>query len=283
MALTVERDDVRIGPQDDYRTLRSAGADVVRAKIRAGAYQGHTAGLAPGKLQCNLVILPKDEADDFARFCAENPKPCPLMGVSEAGDPIISDLGEDVDLRTDAAGYNLYREGALVEQRADIADLWRDDLVGFALGCSFTFERALIEADVPLRHIAQNKTVPMFRTAIETTPAGPFGGPLVASMRPIRNDRLQLACEISERYPQAHGAPVHIGDPEAIGVGDLNAPDWGDAVIVEPWETPVFWACGVTPQSAAIRARAPFCITHTPGRMLIAESDENAGVKGQRA
>jgi uncharacterized protein YcsI (UPF0317 family) len=265
-------------PDVGYHDLRRASADAVRDAIRNGAYRGHTAGLAAGRLQCNLVILPERHAVDFMRFCQRNPKPCPLVGVSETGDPMMHTLGCDIDIRTDIPGYNIYRGGVLAEQAADIREIWQGDMVAFALGCSFTFERALIQADIPLRHIERNQTVPMYRTTVQTERAGPFGGGLVVSMRPLRDEDVEKARRISRRYPLAHGAPVHVGCPGAIGIDDIGKPDWGDASEILRGETPVFWACGVTPQNAVTAAGLPLCITHTPGHMLITDIDELAEV-----
>ena len=261
-----------------YDAVRALDADAARRVIRASEYVGQTAGLALGRLQTNLVILPETEARDFADYCRFNPKPCPVVAMGEAGNPVLAALG-DVDVRTDASGYSLYARGMLQEQMTDISAIWRDDLVAFAIGCSFTFERALMAEDIPMRHIDQNKTVPMFRTTVETRPAGPFGGGLVVSMRPVPEQLLAKVISITERYPQAHGAPVHVGDPRAIGIADVMAPDWGDAVVVGPGEVPVFWACGVTPQNALAQAKPAFCITHTPGHMLITDLDECAPTK----
>ncbi|MEL6218985.1 MAG: putative hydro-lyase [Pseudomonadota bacterium] len=264
----------------DYEALRRAPLSEVRAAIRAGSYQGQTAGLAPGRLQCNLVILPEADAEAFAGFCRQNPKPCPLVGMTKPGVPHIPALGKDIDLRTDLPAYAVYDcdNGGDIETRycSDISDIWEADSVGFAIGCSFTFERAVIEAGFPLRHIEQNRTVPMYRTAVETAPSGPFRGGLVVSMRPVALERIAEVQQISARYPQAHGKPVHVGDPAALGIIDLAKPDWGDPVMPEPGEVPVFWACGVTPQNALEAARLPRVITHRPGHMLIADTDEMA-------
>ncbi|MEM6383284.1 MAG: putative hydro-lyase [Pseudomonadota bacterium] len=248
--------------------------DQVRSSIRSGDYQRHTAGLASGHLQCNLVMLPEAYSGDFSDFCARNSQACPLVGRSEPGDPHIPALGPDIDLRTDVPRYNVYREGRLVESVLDLTRLWRDDIVTFALGCSFTFERALTEAGIAMRHIAQDKTVPMFISDRATKPSGAFSGPMVVSMRPIAEADVQRAISISARYPQAHGAPVHIGAPGEIGIADLMQPDWGDPVEVHTGEVPVFWACGVTPQVALRAARPSLCITHAPGSMLITDLDE---------
>ena len=245
-----------------------------REAIRFGRYSGHTAGLAKGKLQCNLAILPGLYADDFHTYCRLNPKACPLAGVSEPGNPLIERLGENVDIRTDAARYNIYRFGKLEKQVRDLNDLWRDDLVAFAIGCSFTFENALQHAGVPMRHIDCNVTVPMYRSSLETAASGPFGGGMAVSMRPIPEERVEEVHTICRKYPLAHGAPVHIGSPDEIGIRDLNAPDWGQPVEIREGEAPVFWACGVTPQVAIMAARLPLSITHAPGAMLIADVGE---------
>lgn len=259
-----------------YATLRGVSAAEVRAEIRSGRYRRHTAGLAPGKLQCNLAIVPEDVALDFMRFCQRNPKPCPVVGVGDTGDPILRTLGSNIDIRTDVPQYRVYRQGNLAAEVSDIKDLWRDDLVTVALGCSFTFENALIEAGIPVRHIDEDKTVPMYSSSIELTPAGPFGGTMVITMRPIHKSRVADAVRISAAFPQAHGAPVAIGDPGEVGIADLNKPDWGEPVEVREDEVPVFWACGVTPQNVLLQAQLPLCITHKPGCMLIADAGERA-------
>jgi uncharacterized protein YcsI (UPF0317 family) len=245
-----------------------------RLMIRQGLYAGHTAGLAKGKLQCNLAILPGEFAEDFHTFCRLNPKPCPLAGVSQKGRFAIPRLGVDVDIRTDAARYNIYRFGNLEKQVSDLRELWREDLVAFAIGCSFTFEDALRRVGVEMRHVASNVTVPMFKTSIATQASGPFGGGMVVSMRPIPEQRLEEVLAICRTYPLAHGAPIHVGAPEEIGISDLNAPDWGQPVAFKDGEVPVFWACGVTPQAAIMTAKLPLSITHAPGAMLIADVDE---------
>ena len=246
-------------------------AGEVRRAIRRGAHTGHTAGLAPGYVQGNLCILPKEFAADFRLFCQRNPKPCPLLGVSEPGDPRLPSLGADLDLRTDVPRYRVFRDGRHVEDVADLRELWRDDLVVFVLGCSFSFEQALIEAGLPLRYVEQGKNVPMYRTSIDTVPAGPFRGKLVVSMRPFAPADAIRAIEITSRYPTAHGAPVHLGRPELIGIEDLSRPWVGDATEVREGEIALFWACGVTPQSVVLDARLPFCITHAPGHMLVTD------------
>ncbi len=255
-------------------------ARALRRLFRDGRYGGTTAGLAPGKAQANLMILPQEFAADFAIYCERNTRPCPLLAVSGLGDPGFPTLAEDLDVRTDLPRYRVYRHGRLVAEPADIHALWRDDLVSFALGCSYTFERALIAAGIPMRHAALGLRVPMFRTDIETLPAGPFRGPLVVSMRPMTERQAEQAARLTAGFPQAHGAPIHIGDPAALGIARLSEPDFGDAVPVDEDEVPVFWACGVTPQLALGAARPPLAITHSPGSMLITDLDETAYRQG---
>lgn len=259
-----------------HSDLVAASAAEVRAAIRAGSYGGHTAGLAAGKLQCNLAILPERYALDFLRFCLRNPKPCPIVGVGDSGDPRLPTLGHDIDIRTDVPKYRVFRHGVLSEEISEITDVWADDLVTVALGCSFTFENALLRNGVPVRHIETSKNVPMYRSDIDLVPAGKFGGQMVVTMRPIPEHQVAQAHEISGRYPQAHGAPIAVGDPAQIGISDLSRPDWGDAVDVNPGEVPVYWACGVTPQNVLLDADLPICITHSPGHMLIADVAEDA-------
>jgi len=242
-----------------------------RRRIRAGEFTGQTSGLAPGNVQANLVILPKALAHDFLRFAQANPKPCPVLAVSEPGDPRLPTLGADLDIRTDIPRYRVWRHGELVEEPTDIAHLWRDDLVSFPLGCSFSFEEALIEDGIDVRHISCGCNVPMYRTNIPTTQAGMFHGPLVVSMRPLKPADAIRAIQITSRFPAVHGAPVHIGLPEAIGIADINKPDYGDAVPIRPGELPVFWACGVTPQAVIAQVKPELCITHAPGAMLITD------------
>src|SRR5690349_5346890 len=226
-----------------------------RLAARSGALDAPTAGMAPGFVQGNLAILPHDFAEDFLRFCQANPKPCPLIGVSEKGDPAIPGLGADLDIRTDVPRYRVWRDGKLVGEPSDIKAVWRDDLVSFVLGCSFSFEEALLQADVPLRHIARGHGVPMYRTSIQTQRAGRFHGPVVVSMRPLKPADAIRAVQITSRLPSVHGAPIHLGYPEQIGITDLNKPDYGHALPLESGELPVFWACGVTPQAAIAAAK----------------------------
>ncbi|OYW09502.1 MAG: hypothetical protein B7Z53_02805 [Rhodospirillales bacterium 12-71-4] len=243
----------------------------VRHAARRGELTGHTSGLAPGFVQGNLAILPAALADEFLRFCQRNPKPCPVLGISETGSPRIPALGLDLDLRHDLPRYRVWRDGALMAEPTDIAGFWRDDLVAFVLGCSFTFEHALMENGIPLRHVQQGCNVGMWRTSIACAPAGRFAGPMVVSMRPMRAADAIRAIQITSRFPGVHGAPVHIGHPHLIGIEDLSRPDYGDTVAVREDEIPVFWACGVTPQAVIAAACPDFAITHAPGAMLVTD------------
>jgi len=246
-------------------------ASAERRRIRTGAFTGPTSGLAPGNVQANLVVLPRNLAHDFLRFAQANPRPCPVLAVSEEGSPHFPGLGEDLDIRTDLPRYRVWRHGELVEEPHDIIHAWRGDLVGFALGCSFSFEEALLADGIEVRHISLNCNVPMYRTNIACVPAGVFSGPMVVSMRPMRPADAIRAVQITSRFPSVHGAPVHLGLPQQIGIADISKPDYGDAVPVGADELPVFWACGVTPQAVIAHMRPEFCITHAPGSMLITD------------
>jgi len=250
----------------------------VRAAIRERRWTGTTAGLAPGRVQANLVVLPESLAYDFLRFCVANPKPCPLIEVTDAGSREPAHSAPGADLRTDVPRYRVFRDGELAEEVQDIASLWREDLVAFLIGCSFTFERALLAAGLPVRHIEERVNVPMYRTSIACRPAGAFSGPMVVSMRPYEPAQALRAAQVTSRFPTVHGAPVHLGDPQAIGIADLDSPDYGDRVTVRDGEVPVFWACGVTPQAAAAAARPELMITHAPGHMFVTDlrDDERA-------
>lgn len=243
----------------------------VRIACRTQGRDWHTSGEAPGFVQGNLVILPQAQANDFLRFCQRNQAACPVIGMTEPGSPHVPELGLDLDLRTDLPRYRVWRDGELADEPEEIGDLWRSDLLGFVIGCSFTFEEALIADGIPLRHVNEGINVAMYRTSVATQPAGPFHGPLVVSMRPMSPARAIRAIQITSRYPMMHGAPVHIGNPQGIGIDDLDSPDYGDPVAVLPGEVPVFWACGVTPQAIIGAARLPFAITHAPGCMLVTD------------
>lgn len=242
--------------------------EVARAEFRAGK-QVPTSGHAAGWTQANLIAVPRELAYDVLLFAQRNPKPCPVLDVTEPGETSASIFAGD--LRTDLPAYRVYRDGELVDETADVVDHWRDDLVAFLIGCSFTFEAALLEAGVPVRHIEAGVNVPMYRTNRECRPAGRLSGPLVVSMRPVPADQVATAVRVTSRYPSVHGAPVHVGAPGELGIGDLGAPDFGDPVPIRPGEVPVFWACGVTPQAAVMRSRPPFAIAHAPGYMAITD------------
>ncbi len=241
-----------------------------RLAYRSGEV-GVTAGVAPGFVQGNLAIVPEALAPAFHRFCQLNPKPCPIIGMSEVGDPRIPALGIDLDIRTDLPRYRVWRAGKLSEEPADIMAHWRDDLVAFVIGCSFSFEEALIADGLKIRHIDEARNVPMYRTNVPCASAGPFAGPLVVSMRPFKPADAIRAIQITTRFPAVHGAPVHFDKPESIGIKDISKPDYGDAVSIAPDEVPVFWACGVTPQSVILQSRPEFAITHAPGYMLVTD------------
>ena len=231
----------------------------------------NTAGVADGFVQGNLAILPEKLASAFHRFCQLNPKPCPIIGMSDVGDPRIPALGIDLDIRTDLPRYRVWRDGEVVEEPTDIMKHWRDDLVAFVIGCSFSFEEALRADGLPIRHIDCSVNVPMYRTNIACQPSAPFAGPMVVSMRPFKPADAIRAVQITSRFPAVHGAPVHLGHPDAIGIADIGKPDYGDPVPVGADEIPVFWACGVTPQSVIAAAKLPFAITHAPGMMLVTD------------
>jgi uncharacterized protein YcsI (UPF0317 family) len=246
------------------------GAEV-RRLARAGNLTSPTPGLAAGFVQANLVVVPRELAFDFLLFCQRNPKPCPLLDVTEPGSAEPQGVAPGADLRTDLPRYRIYKHGELVDEPTDLQDWWRDDLVAFLLGCSFTFEHALLQAGVPVRHIEAGCNVPMYRTNLACRPAGVFRGPLVVSMRPLTPEQAIRAVQVCSRFPRAHGSPVHLGEPKAIGIADVSRPDFGDPVEIRPGEIPVFWACGVTPQAVAMECRPPLLITHKPGHMFVTD------------
>ena len=243
----------------------------IRAAIARGEWRKPTSGLAPGYTQGNLVILPKKYAFDFLLYCNRNEKPCPVIDVSEAGVIAPPVAGPDADIRTQIPRYRIYRHGVLEREVDDIVDYFNDDMVTFLLGCSFSFEHDLVDNGVPVRHIELDRNVPMYITNRECRPAGVFSGPMVVSMRPMREEFVAKAIEITAKYRRAHGAPVHVGDPAALGIKDINKADFGDDPEIRPGEVPVFWACGVTPQMALQRAKPDLVITHAPGYMFITD------------
>lgn len=261
-------------PEDSARMNRPdrhMSVEQLRLRIRANDFCSQTSGLAPGFVQCNLVVVPQRYADDFQQFCERNPKPCPLLARGEPGDPALPTLGAAIDVRTDLPRYRHWQHGTCTEESCDLLSVWRDDLVSFALGCSFSFEEALINQGIEIRHVSECVNVPMYRTRLPCSAVGPFVGNMVVSMRPMTPTNAIEAIQISARYPSVHGAPVHFGDPAWLGIIDLAAPDFGDAVTITDDEVPVFWACGVTPQLALENAKLPLAFTHSPGCMLITD------------
>lgn len=253
----------------DTNTAAGTGAHA-RASFRAGTV-APSAGWAPGYTQANLVAVPKEWAWDMLLFAQRNPKSCPVLDVSEPGEPATV-LAPDADLRTDLPRYRIWRDGELVDEPTEVSAHWRDDLVAFLIGCSFSFEAELIAAGVPLRHLEQGRNVSMYRTTLPCRPGGRLSGPMVVSMRPIPGRLVPTAVEVTGRMPAVHGAPVHVGAPADLGIADLGAPDFGDAVAPHDGDIPVFWACGVTPQAALMASRPPFAITHAPGHMFVTDA-----------
>ena len=240
-----------------------------RLKCRTQEFTSQSSGSCPGFVQANVTILPREYAYDFLVFCQRNPKPCPLLEILDPGSYLTSVMANNADIRTDIPKYTVLRNGQRSEELHDISSLWHEDLVTFLLGCSYSFEEALIREGIPVRHIQENKNVPMYVTSIPCRPAGIFSGPLVVSMRPVHKDLVAKAVEITSKFPRVHGAPVHVGNAEEIGIKDINRVDFGEAVTIREDEVPVFWACGVTPMKACMDSRIPFAITHSPGHMLV--------------
>tara|TARA_B100000780_G_scaffold25294_1_gene16065 strand:- start:1321 stop:2145 length:825 start_codon:yes stop_codon:yes gene_type:complete len=251
--------------------FNSSDPHEVRQAARAGILDGPTTTLAAGHVQANIVILPADFASDFLLFCQRNPKPCPLIAMSDVGSPRLLKLGEDLDLRTDLPRYRVFRDGKMVEDRADISELWQDNFVGFALGCSLSFESSLGETGLSQAYLEQGRVVPTYVTNIDCEPGGCFSGKLVVSMRQFSAQDAIRAIQVTSRFPNVHGAPIHIGDPSTIGINDLAVPYFGTAPAMKNDQLPLFWACGVTPQIALEKARPPISITHTPAHMLVTD------------
>ena len=255
----------------DHPIYREPSPRVVRRSIREGSWDNYTKGLAMGYTQANLVVLPKKDAFEFLVFCQRNPKPCPVIEVTDVGSSEPVHTAPGADLRTDLPKYRIFRRGELVEEPTDIAGYWRDDLVAFLLGCSLTFESALLAAGVPIRTLEMGIGTCDFVSSIRCVSAGKFHGPMVVSMRPMSPAQAVRATQVTTRFSATHGAPVHIGDPGAIGIEDINAPKFGAPVDFKPGEVPVFWACGITPQMAAVESKVDLMITHKPGHMFITD------------
>ncbi|MBQ9595734.1 MAG: putative hydro-lyase [Synergistaceae bacterium] len=243
----------------------------VRKMIRAGEWDRPTSGMCEGYVQANLAVLSKEIAYDFLVFAMRNPKPCPILDITEPGSTEPKLIAPGADIAKDIPRYRVWKKGELVDEVTDVTKYWRDDLVGFMIGCSFSFEGAMLQSRIPVRHIECGCNVPMYVTNIQCKPAGRLSGPVVVSMRPIPADLVPKAVLCTGRFPAVHGAPLHIGDPAGIGIKDINKPDFGDAVEIKPGEVPVFWACGVTPQAVIMAAKPDFAITHAPGHMFIAD------------
>ena len=260
-----------------FKDARKLSSQSIRKKIRLEHYNNHTSGLAADKLQANIVILPNEYANDFFNFCKLNPKACPLVGQTKINNPYFDTLGDDIDIRFDVPLYNIYKYGNLVASVRNIKEYWNDNFIAFAIGCSFSFEEALLNAGLNIDHITNNKVVPMYRTIIKNKKSGVFNSKMVVSMRIFNHKDINKVKRISENFSFAHGDPIHIGNPIEIGINNILSPDWGDGPREKnDDEEYIFWACGVTPQNAIIEAKIPFCITHTPGHMLITDISENS-------
>lgn len=251
--------------------LSQATGAVIRELCRSGAFTSPTADVARGYVQANLVVLPADAAADFAEFCRKNPKPCPVLETTDPGDSEPRRCAPGADLRTDLPRYRVYQHGRCAARSTSVERWWRDDLVAFLIGCSFTFDALLLAGGLPVRHVEEGCNVPMYRTNVACAGAGPYRGPLVVSMRPMTPQQADHAAAVTERYPDVHGSPVQIGDPAGLGIQRLDEPDYGDPVSVRDGEVPVFWACGVTPMEALRQARLPLAIVHEPGHMFVTD------------
>ena len=242
-----------------------------RQLVREGGHTGPTAGICPGYAQANLVILPRELAYDFLLFAQRNPKSCPILEVSDTGSRYLKEIAPGADIAKDIPRYRIYEHGVMTGEYTDVSAFWHDDLVSFLIGCSFSFEGELMEADVSVRHIEEGRNVPMYITNIPCQPAGVFQGNMVVSMRPLPYDQIVKSVLVTGSMPKVHGAPVHIGEPAAIGIRDIHTPDFGDSVTIRPGEVPVFWPCGVTPQAVLMASKPAFAITHAPGHMLVTD------------
>ena len=259
----------------DITPFRCTSPKEMRELIRKGEWTHPTSGLSLSHVQANMIVLPKDWAYDFLVFAQRNPKPCPILDVTEPGDGEAKLIAPGSDVRTDIPRYRVWENGELKDEPTEVLKYWRDDLVAFLIGCSFSFEGALIEAGIPIRHMDCGCNVPMYITNINCYPAGRLSGPMVVSMRPVKHSQVVRAALCTGRFPAVHGAPVHIGDPSAIGIKDINRPEFGDPVEIREGEVPVFWACGVTPQAVVMKSKPPFAITHAPGYMFIADPKDS--------
>lgn len=258
----------------DIERFKNAKPSEMRELIRKEEWVYPTSGLCKSHVQGNMIILPKEWAFDFLLFAQRNPKSCPILDVTEVGNYEPINIAAGADVRTDLPKYRVWEDGVLIEEPLNVIKYWRDDLVAFIIGCSFSFESALIDSSIPIRHMESNSNAPMYITNIESNKAGRFSGPMVVSMRPVKHDKVPRAVLCTGRFPSLHGAPVHIGDPSVIGISDITKVDFGDCVEVHDDEVPVFWACGVTPQAAVMKSKPPFAITHSPGHMFISDKKD---------
>ncbi len=249
-------------------------SQALRRQIRSGQFTRNTTGKAMGFVQANLAIVPQSVAFDFLLFCQRNPKPCPLLEVVEAGSVEVVRLAPGSDIRRDLPKYRVFRDGVMTEEVANVSEIWQDDFVSFLLGCSYSFEKALLDANLEVRHLTLGARPSVFRTNIPCRPAGVFEGPMVVSMRPFKPDDVIKAAMVTAAFPEVHGAPVHMGDPAAIGIEDVHSPHYSPGVPIYEGEVPVFWACGVTPQEILLNAKLPLAITHSPGHMFVSDIRE---------
>lgn len=255
----------------DIAPYRNALPAEMRGLIRRCEWTHPTSGLCLPHVQANMIVLPKDWVYDFLVFAQRNPKPCPILDITEPGDGEAKLIAPGSDVRTDIPKYRVWENGELTDEPGDVMKSWRQDLVAVLIGCSFSFEGAMVEAGIPVRHMDMGCNVPMYITNVECAPAGRLSGPMVVSMRPVKHSQVPKAVMATGRFPAVHGAPIHIGDPSVIGIKNVYKPDFGDPVEIRGGEVPVFWACGVTPQAAVMKSKPPFAITHAPGYMFIGD------------
>lgn len=244
----------------------------VRQAIRSGRWRGNTKRLALGRHQANVTILPERYAFDFMRFCFRNPKALPLLDVCEPGDPVPRHAAPDADLRTDVGEYLVLRDGQIMDRVRTLEPIWRSDHVAFLTGCNLSIDRVMLDSGIPFPHLVDEQAFPaQFRSSISCSTAGRFHGPLVVSLRPVPDALVIPLVELTSRYRQSHGAPIHVGDPAVIGIHDLERVDWGRPNAIPPGHTPMFWACGITAQAVAIASAIPEMIVHKPGHMFVTD------------